>query len=189
MEKRNSVSIGAGCLMVEGIYNIPRRLWVRFPRRRVPHFSSVGAFTMLEVIVLSKFNCHCSFFPNCSFYKKQKNKTKQKTKQTKQKQKNKTKQNKTKKKKKIKSNFLDNKLKTFTILIENGTCATLQNCNPFQSGLLWMTGQRITKVFILIATHAPIRAQPSYFEVINHKIIKHLPRPRSSRKAYILSST
>ena len=40
-------------------------------------------------------------------------------------------------------------------------------------------------VFILIAAHDPIRAHPSYFEVINHKIINCLPR--SIHEAYILS--
>ena len=35
---------------------------------------------------------------------------------------------------------------------------------------------KVYTVFILIAAHAPISTHPSYFEVINHKIINHLPR-------------
>ena len=42
-------------------------------------------------------------------------------------------------------------------------------------------------VFILIAAHAPISANPSYFEGINHKIINQLHR--SIHEANILSST
>ena len=32
-----------------------------------------------------------------------------------------------------------------------------------------------TTIFVLIAAHAPISAYPPYFEVINHRIINHLP--------------
>ena len=40
-------------------------------------------------------------------------------------------------------------------------------------------------IFILITAHAPLSAHVSYFEVINHKIIYHLPIP--IHKAYIPS--
>ena len=34
----------------------------------------------------------------------------------------------------------------------------------------------LSTVFIPIAAHAPLSTHPSYFEVINHKLINHLPR-------------
>ena len=42
-----------------------------------------------------------------------------------------------------------------------------------------------SSVFVQIAANASISACPSYFVVINHKMINHLPR--SIHKAYILS--
>ena len=56
-------------------------------------------------------------------------------------------------------------------------------CFKVPTWALWTyNGGVICTVSVLIAAHVPISAHPSYFEVINHKIINHLPR--SIHKAY-----
>ena len=48
--------------------------------------------------------------------------------------------------------------------------------NNFKNVYFYLHLENIITIFVLIAAHVHISAHPSYFEVISHKMINHLPR-------------